>query len=315
MVGGSQQLTRTQQRTLLQVLAVTVAVFILVMVILDMVAYVDWSMFVDDPNDTGAVAVTATVTLTRTPPPTPTPTLAPGATRVREADGMTMVYVPAGEFEMGSTDGYDDEQPVHTVALDAFWLDQTEVTNAQYQTCVTAGKCDEWRYADDSDFNAADQPVVGVSWSDAVDYCAWVGGRLPTEAEWEYAARGPEGFVYPWGDSWQPGLANCDEDDCEDGFEYMAPVGSFPAGASWVGALDMVGNVWEWVADWYDAEYYARSPRENPTGPEEGETRVLRGGSWSNWAEPPRSGSRWGGPRPWYNNGGFRCVRTSPPVP
>jgi serine/threonine-protein kinase len=219
---------------------------------------------------------------------------------------MTMVYVPAGEFEMGSTEGNADEQPVHTVALDAFWLDQTEVTNAQYQTCVTAGACDPSSYADESNFNAADQPVVGVSWFDVVDYCTWVGGRLPTEAEWEYAARGPEGFVYPWGDSWQPGLANCDEDDCEDGFEYTAPVGSFYQGASWVGALDMVGNVWEWVADWYDADYYARSPRENPTGPEDGAYRVLRGGSWGNSVDASRCGFRGGDdPRTGTTTGAF----------
>ncbi len=278
---------------------------------------------------------TATATPTPIPRPSLTPTsapiLAPGATRVRERDGMTMVYVPAGEFEMGSTDGDDDEQPVHTVALDAFWLDQTEVTNAQFAFFLNEqGNQEEggvtWLDIDDSDclieesgdtFQSqsgyADHPVIEVSWYGAEAYCEWAGGQLPTEAEWEYAARGPEGFVYPWGNSWQPGLANCDEDDCEDGFEYMSPVGSFPAGASWVGALDMSGNVWEWVADWYDAEYYARSPRENPTGPEEGEYRVLRGGSLWDSADFSRCGFRGRG-NPGYGNvnGGFRCVRTSP---
>jgi formylglycine-generating enzyme required for sulfatase activity/tRNA A-37 threonylcarbamoyl transferase component Bud32 len=277
---------------------------------------------------------TATATPTHTPSPTPTPTLAPGATQVREADGMTLVYVPAGEFAMGSTEGYGDEQPVHTVALDAFWLDQTEVTNAQYATFLNErGNQEEggvtWLDIEDGDCQIEKSgdtfqpesgygvhPVIEVSWYGAAVYCEWTGGRLPTEAEWEYAARGPEGFVYPWGDSWQPGLANCDEDDCEDGFEYTAPVGSFPEGASWVGALDMAGNVWEWVADWYDAEYYARSPRENPTGPEDGDYRVQRGGSWGNSVDVSRCGYRrwddpWGRDFDW----GFRCVRTSPSVP
>jgi serine/threonine-protein kinase len=244
------------------------------------------------------------------------PTLEPGASRVREADGMTQVYVPAGEFEMGSELGDADEQPVHTVALDAFWLDQTEVTNAQYQLCVTASVCDPSPQADNNDYNAPNQPVLGVGWEDAITYCGWVGGRLPTEAEWEYAARGPESWTYPWGNNWQVGLANCGDGTCQDDYAYTAPVGNFPDGASWVGALDMAGNVWEWVADWYDAEYYAHSTRKNPTGPKDGMYRVVRGGSWTSVADGLRSSYRHKvSVNSWNLSRGFRCVGDPSPVP
>ncbi len=236
--------------------------------------------------------------------------LEPGTTRTREVDSMTQVYVPAGEFEMGSDQGEADEQPVHTVALDAFWLDKTEVTNAQYQTCVTASVCGRSPYTGNDDYNDENQPVVGIDWNGAVTYCEWAGGRLPTEAEWEYAARGPGGLIYPWGNDWQTGLVNCEENVCQDDYTYTAPVGSFPAATSWVGALDMAGNVWEWVADWYDAEYYARSPNENPTGPEDGQYRVLRGGSWASFASRSRSSYRQRlNPSTWNFNRGFRCVQ------
>lgn len=201
-----------------------------------------------------------------------------GATRTRERDGMVQVYVPAGEFQMGSETDDSDEQPVHTVALDGFWLDRTEVTNAQYQKCVTAGTCAASDYANDNRYNGATQPVVGVSWHDAVAYCEWAGGWLPTEAEWEYAARGPEELVYPWGNDWREKVANCSESYCKDGYKYAAPVGSFPQGASWVGALDLAGNVWEWVADWYGA--YPSGRQVNPTGPVSGDYKGVRGGSW-----------------------------------
>jgi formylglycine-generating enzyme required for sulfatase activity len=157
-----------------------------------------------------------------------------------------MVYVPAGEFLMGSAgedpDAFPDEQPQHTVYLDAFWIDRTEVTNAQYRTCIEAGACNEPRYWGDDLYNAPDKPVVGVSWEEARTYAAWAGGRLPTEAEWEKAAWGPDRT-------------------CLDG------------------ALETVGDVREWVADWYSEDYYSRSPRRNPQGPESGEYRVVRGGS------------------------------------
>jgi formylglycine-generating enzyme required for sulfatase activity len=237
-------------------------------------------------------------------PPTPAPGI--GTTRVREeTDGAEMVYVPAGEFLMGSTeadsDAYGDEKPQHTVNLDAFWIDRTEVTNAQFRRCVEAGACRaptacDWGEPTYNDAGKADHPVVCVDWEQANAYCRWAGARLPTEAEWEKAARGTGGRVYPWGNDFDCRKGNFDDEqeldddvvpggpNC-DGYLRTAPVGSYPAGASPYGALDMAGNVWEWAADWYDAGYYANSPAANPKGPDSGESRVLRGGSWgTNWS-------------------------------
>jgi formylglycine-generating enzyme required for sulfatase activity len=221
---------------------------------------------------------------------------------------MVMVYVPAGEFEMGSPEGYRDEQPVHTVALDSFWIDRTEVTNAQYALCVGDGVCDEAGFVNDADLNGDDYPVVGVSWYDANIYCSWVDARLPTEAEWEYAARGPEGHIYPWGNE-DP---TCDLAQYRGCSGETVPVGSLPDGASWCGALDLAGNVWEWVADWYDRDYYERSPSRNPLGPEEGDMKVLRGGSWGNDPGDLRSAVRGRNPRAFrFDFDGFRCARGS----
>jgi serine/threonine-protein kinase len=245
-------------------------------------------------------------------------------TQTRPADGMAMVYVPEGEFRMGSTKGDSDEEPVHTVALDGFWIDRTEVTNAQYQKCVTAGRCDPSDYVSDSGFNGANQPVVGVSWHDAVAYCEWAGGRLPTEAEWEYAARGPEGLTYPWGNRFDGARLNFCDRSCSsswmvwkanDGYEYTAPVGSYPDGASWIGALDLSGNVWEWVADWYGT--YPSGRQVNPTGPQSGDYRVLRGGSWGNVEDHTRGADRFRNTpsNTYYIFYGFRCGVSAAPGP
>jgi formylglycine-generating enzyme required for sulfatase activity/serine/threonine protein kinase len=224
--------------------------------------------------------------------------------KTRASDGMLMVYVPAGEFEMGSNTGDSDEQPVHTVYLDAYWIDQTEVTNGQYQRCVQAGQCEPSEYRNDRDFNGELQPVVGVDWFNARAYCEWAGAQLPSEAQWEKAARGTDGRTYPWGNA-QP---NSNLLNFYRNIGKTVAVGSYPAGASPYGALDLAGNVWEWVADWYAEGYYATSPARNPKGPSSGEYRVLRGGSWDGDPLSVRASFRYRStPTISFNGIGFRC--------
>jgi formylglycine-generating enzyme required for sulfatase activity len=255
--------------------------------------------------------------------PTPTPQLLPTPikTAVRAADGKVIIYVPAGEFLMGSTEtdslANEDEKPQHRVYLDAFWIDKTEITNVQYQLCVAAGTCPPPR-SQGKRFDADHQPVVGVDWLQAVAYCQWSGGRLPTEAEWEKAARGTDGRIYPWGNEFDGSRLNFCDVNCmadwkdrrvDDGYRFTAPVGSFPAGASPYGVLDMSGNVWEWTADWYAVDYYSRSAYENPTGPVSGQQRVVRGGSWYYYGKNLRVVNRHrDSPTYRYDNIGFRCV-------
>ena len=185
-----------------------------------------------------------------------------------------------------------NERPVHEVTLDAFWIDRTEVTNEQYAACVADKACNPpGAYALSPLTNAyygdpeyADYPVVRVNWYDAVAYAEWAGGRLPTEAEWEYVARGPESLVYPWGNEFDGERLNyCNHCNggVDDGYVGLAPVGMYPDGASWVGALDMLGNVAELVNDWYEVDSYTRLPATNPFGPSSGIGKVIRGGSWT----------------------------------
>lgn len=232
-------------------------------------------------------------------------------TRITGKDGVPMVLIPAGEFQMGSNDGRDSEKPVHTVYLDAFYMDVYEVTNAQYRkfTNATGHKAPKLKYYwNDSRINSPDQPVVGVSWHDAKAYCDWAGKRLPTEAEWEKAARGGlVGKKYPWGDNITHDDANYDDTytDGEDRWEYSAPVGSFAPNG--YGLYDMAGNVREWCADWFD--YYSSSPGRNPTGPSSRTRRVLRGGSWVNQTDFLRVAYRFLYTPTGTEAGiGFRCV-------
>ncbi len=255
--------------------------------------------------------------VTPTPGPTQTPrpsaqraTSAPGigSTWTSPVGGMVLVYVPAGEFTMGSTDddrdADDDEKPQHKVTLDAFWIDRTEVTKDQYQKCVAAGKC---AAPSCSGTGQGNHPVVCVRWQDAADYCAWAGGRLPTEAEWEKAARGTDGRKYPWGNE----TPDCGLVNFSGCVGNTSAVGSYPSGASLYGTLDMAGNVWEWVADWYNESYYSGSPGRNPTGPTSGQYRVLRGGSWNNVQGDVRAAYRnWFVPGGWNVLDGFRCARS-----
>lgn len=263
-----------------------------------------------------------------------------GDTWTRPVDEMAMLYVPAGEFKMGSDDDatayalelcqpYDSdctpdwftvEQPAHTVTLDAFWIDRTEVTNAQYQRCVEEGACDVPACGDVANPDLADHPVVCVNWFDAQAYCGWAGARLPTEAEWEYAARGPEARLFPWGNAFDGSKLNYCDSNCEfewadaatdDGYAATAPVSSYPQGASWCGTLDMAGNAHEWVADWYAAGYDENAPSQNPTGPPAGQFRILRGGSWGAVPGTVRGAYRgWPFPDIAASTIGFRCART-----
>lgn len=195
-----------------------------------------------------------------------------------------MVEIPAGSFIRGTTKGGFDEQPERAITLDAFSIDRYEVTNHYYQQFIRATGHRKAgppsRYAKSiGRMRGANQPVVYVSWDDAVEYCRWKGKRLPTEAEWEKAMRGPDGRLWPWGSEEKPGGANWAR--VQDGFEVAAPVGTFQDDLSPYGIMDGAGNVMEWVEDWYSERYYRDSPDANPPSPEFGTFKVLRGGTYT----------------------------------
>jgi formylglycine-generating enzyme required for sulfatase activity len=292
--------------------------------------------------------------VTRTPEPyvpnrTPVARNADWTPVTQDFDGVTMVLVPAGSFEMGSTAAeidaafamcqqaadnnaecqeswFDDElipAAGNTQNMSAFWIDRTEVTRAQYEQCVAAGECSETPANEYS--TQANQPINRVTWFQAETYCAWRDARLPTEAEWEYAARGPDGLIFPWGDEFDGERANHCDSNCgeaswaagynyvneenDDGYAVTAPVGSYPNGVSWVGALDMSGNVWEWTRTLYEPYPYAADGREDDTGDRTDVLRVLRGGSFDLTSDYLRAPNRY-----WFNPGlglniiGFRCA-------
>ncbi|WP_295590242.1 SUMF1/EgtB/PvdO family nonheme iron enzyme [uncultured Lamprocystis sp.] len=241
---------------------------------------------------------------------------------VNARDGSVMVHVPAGEFEMG--DGQGDNCPKHRVFVSAYWMGVYAVTNAQYLKFVEATG---HRAPDKADYgqaiwtgrgfpkDKADHPVVCVAWDDAVAYVQWAGCELPTEAQWEKAARGPAGLIYPWGNDWDASRCRHDKNK---GSETTCPVSGYPGGVSGYGTYNQSGNVWEWCADWYENGYYGKSPVRDPRGPEGGSSRVRRGGGW--WGGDPVSFR--GAIRYWYDPGyrgvglGFRLVRpASPSIP
>ena len=197
---------------------------------------------------------------------------------VNAKDGSVLVRIPVGEFEMG--DGLEADCPKHRVRVDGYWIGVYCVTNRQYGRFVAetkhrtpevvwqSGRCPE---------DKLDHPVVCVSWDDAVAYGKWAGLVLPSEAQWEKAARGPQGLIYPWGSGWEE--SRC-RNDKNKGAEQTASAWGYPAGASGIGTYQQSGNVWEWCLDWYEGKYYAQSPTENPQGPQTGAYRVDRGGGW-----------------------------------
>jgi serine/threonine-protein kinase len=323
------------------------------------------------PTGVPTATQTQTARPTHTASPTPAATASPlpsatatpaglslGDTWTRPQDGMVMVYVPGGALQMGSSDQaveaalalcadyrsdcqrgwFEDQQPAHSVSLKGFWIDWTEVTNAQFasflneranpvegrttwldledENCLIEAAVG--RFQPKSGFDT--HPVVEVTWHGAAAYCAWVGGQLPTEAEWEYAARGVQGRAFPWGETFDGSRTNyCDvscgydwaDDTTDDGYGWTAPVGSFAGGTSWCGASDLAGNVWEWTASLYAAYPYQDDDGRND--PDPSGMRVLRGGSWINSPDYVRGATRVSRtPDETHHFVGFRCAKDSP---
>lgn len=229
-------------------------------------------------------------------------------------DGREMVLIPGGPFTMGGgPEGNFDEQPQREIYLDPYYIDKFEVDNANYKRFVRATKAHEQFipvFEDNIQLLMGDKlPAVGVTWLDAQAYCRWAAKRLPTEAEWEKGARGTDGRTYPWGDTFNPNLANGLGE--EDGFKYLAPVDSFESGRSPYGLYNMAGNAAEWVNDWYDQFYYKEAPFKNPKGPEKGKILAYRGGSYNDTPANLRASKRFPGGHPERADStiGFRCAR------
>jgi formylglycine-generating enzyme required for sulfatase activity len=241
-------------------------------------------------------------------------------TKTRSADGMVMVFVPEAAFKV--SENGKGGAGTHEVRLNSFWIDQTEITNSNYRQCVEGGVCAPpdtcaWGEPTYNDPSYNNHPVICVTQEMVNTYCECAGGRLPTEAEWDYAARGSERTSFTWGDAFIPENLNFCDKNCpkvdsnyknfDDGYEQTAPVGFYPDGASWCGAMDMNGNVWEWVADWYAP--YTQDAQENPQGPSTGVERVIRGGSWYDNPDFLRADHRHPfNPTDFNHLIGFRCV-------
>lgn len=232
---------------------------------------------------------------------------------------LTLVRIPSGEFSMGSN-AISYANPIHTVNLDEYWISKHEITVAQWRVYATANSLSMpsssgvySNYTTDPQYD--NYPIVNVSWTQCQAFADWAGLALPTEAQWEKAARGADQRTYPWGneDPWADNLYRANISGTQDGYQYTSPVGAYGLGASPFGVLDMAGNVWEWCRDWYDSSYYSQTPTggwNNPLGPTSGSYRVLRGGSWYNDPFYARSAHRASAnPSAGSNTYGFRVVR------
>ena len=283
-----------------------------------------------------SAVIAALTQLAPTPEPTPEPTAPPTPTPepLITGTGSRMIYIPGGSFDIGDAASEEnDEKPAVPIRIDAFYIDETEVTNASYAQCVTAEACPRPDRAGATYYNSYygddafdDYPVINVSWFDADAFCRWRGARLPSEAEWEYAASFDpiEGvkYRYPWGDTFDGERlnfcdVNCPRDDrsleWDDGFRDTAPVGAYPGGRSPMGVYDMLGNVMEWVGDWYDFRAYQNIADTNPRGPTEGEFKSIRGGSWLTPLDEVRNVARDNfDPTVSQANLGFRCAMPPP---
>ena len=326
-----------QQRTLLGLLGV----LLFILIAGAAVALIGPSpLFGGEEADAAATATTqaevvaALTAVAPTVTPTPDPTAQPTATPepLNSRTGSRMLFVPGGSFRMGSEDGEADEQPSRVVRLNPYYIDETEVTNGAYLQCVRDGACQppaSSRSAFYQDYyenpEYGDHPVIYVNWEQARQFCEWREARLPSEAEWERAAgfdaeRGIK-MTYPWGDEFDGSLLNYCDVNCyngekqdpnfDDGYRDTAPVGTYPDGRSPVGAYEMLGNVMEWVNDWYDRNYYSFAPDANPLGPAEGFSKVVRGGSWLSAREELSVSARtFYDPAEVRTNIGFRCAKT-----
>jgi formylglycine-generating enzyme len=272
-----------------------------------------------------AIIVAGMVSLAAGPSPAAKGDHAAPIEAMKGKDGAQMVLIPAGPFTMGSNDGLPNERPEHTVTLDAFYIDQYEVTLALYRTFLESGKHESPpTWDDEAATTVGDRPAIGMRWAEADAYCKWAGKRLPTEAEWEKAARGTDGRRYPWGHM-QPfvDIANYNRGvwvseaitlvAVTSGLEGMSVRhGLKEGGKSPYGLSHMAGNAAEWVADWYDREFYQKSTEKNPAGPPQGEKRVLRGGSWADLPAALRVTARFSAEPDFEDRTiGFRCAMTA----
>lgn len=234
-----------------------------------------------------------------------------GTAKTSGHDGVMMIFVPSGRFLMGSladtADTQPDEVPQHVVYLNGFWIDQVEITNARYNRCVEASACLPIVTPRPDMAEHPYHPVQGVAWPQAIAYCEWVGRRLPTEAEWEKAARGTDGQRFPWGDN----ISDGQKINIDFRVGDINDVGTNPDDASPYGVLDMAGNVSEWVADWYQDDYYLESPDLDPQGPERGTVRGQRGGAWNTAPKAARAANRFWAFPDRNDFTGFRCAKSS----